>query len=158
MLVQVHFHVLNVQSPQAPSVNFAWNQLLLVSSFYDRWECFSFVYVEWNSHPKKMMLNVCFVNVYNTMAVSFSGSIRFRIFGFFSFVCALQVATTTPTRTCTQDPFTSSTWNITTISLCRAVWWAVKALPSCTSRHTHIWITTARENSSSSFDLYFFKE
>lgn len=108
-------------------------------------------------------------------------------------VCVLPADTITPTRTCIQDPFISSTWNTTTIPLCRAVWWAGKASPSSTSkrpvgqtlearstcvpmkdiprggallahshaqhtsRHIHVWITTARENSSS-FDLHFFKE
>lgn len=32
-----------------------------------------------------MMLNLFFVNVYNTSAVSFPGSVRFRIFSFFSY-------------------------------------------------------------------------
>lgn len=71
------------QNPQAPSVNLAWNQVLLVSSLYDRWDFFILVYVECNSHPKKMPLNLVFENVYYTAGLNFSGSIRIRIFRFF---------------------------------------------------------------------------
>lgn len=46
-------------------------------------------YVELNGHPKKRMLNLFFVNVYATSAVSSSGSIRFRIFSFFSFLLVI---------------------------------------------------------------------